>query len=67
MKVLASIFGNIKNKEVRKDLQGVSQARKPGLARATANGREPTKDSGKKRVAATPPNVIGAEVGPRRN
>ena len=72
VKELASIFGKMRSKEVRNISKGVSQARYPGLARATANGREPNIDSGKKRtwelsqkVAAMPPNVIGAETGPR--
>ena len=62
----------MKSKEVRNNSEGVSQASNPGLASAIANGREPYKDSGKKRtwelsqkVAAMPPNVIGAETGPR--
>ena len=72
VKQLASIFGKFKNKEVNNISEGVSQANDPGLASKLANGREPSKSSGKKRTwelgqkgAVLPPNVIGADFDPR--
>ena len=68
---LASIFGNVRSKEVKNILKGVSQAEDPGLASRLANGREPSRSSGKKRTwelgqkgAVLPPNVIGADFDP---
>ena len=68
---LASIFGNLRSKEVKNNLKGVSQAEDPGLANRLANGREPSMGTGKKRTwelgqkgAVLPPNVIGADFVP---
>ena len=71
VKKLASIFGNLKSKEVKNFPKGASQADDPGLANRLANGREPSMGNGKKRTwelgqkgAVLPPNVIGADFVP---
>ena len=71
VKKLASIFGNVKSKEVKNIQKGVSQADDPGLANRLANEREPSMGTEKKRTwelgqkgAVLPPNVIGADFVP---
>ena len=71
---IASIFENLRSKEVKNILKGVSQAEDPGLANRLANGREPSMGTGKKRTwelgqkgAVMPPNVIGADFVPESN
>ena len=68
VKKLASIFGNVKIKEVKNIQKGASQAEDHGLANRLANEREPSMETEKKRTwelgqkgAVLPPNVIGAD------